>query len=519
MTVRDAPPAVRALEHPAPYPHRPRTVRVIETHISWVFLAGAYVYKVKKPVDLGFLDFRTLRRRRHFCEEEVRLNRRLAPDTYLGVVEIKRDGGRYRIGGAGRTAEVAVAMRRLPASRMLDRLVARGAADPALLEAIGHVVADFHARAARRPAIDRYGRPAVIRRNWDENFAQTRRFPAGTLPRRLRRTIRDYVRRFLRQEAGPLVARVRQGRVRDCHGDLQAQHVCCTDPIRIFDCIEFNRRFRYGDTASEIAFLAMDLEESGRRDLAIDFLNAYLDASGDYAAVPLLDFYRAYRAYVRGKVYGMQAGDPRRPDAAAAAARARRYFELAGRYARPRGRGRLTVMTGLMGSGKTTVARRLARATGAIVVRTDAVRKQLAGIPRHRRVRAAFGRGLYGPELTARTYAACRRIGERLLAAGWPVVLDGVFGRRAERAAARALARRRGVPFRIVWCDAPVSELRRRLRARARGGRDLSDARVELLDAQRRVYEPPAGEPDVERRALQAISPRGRRRSRRSPGP
>ncbi len=458
--------------------------QIIETHISWVFLTPEYVYKVKKPVDLGFLDFRTLGRRRHFCEEEIRLNRRLAPDTYLGIREIKRNR---------RTVEVAVWMCRLPEDRMLDRLVAEGRADTGLMEGIGRVIADFHAAAARGRAISHFGSRRVIARNWRENFAQTRRLPPEVLRPDVRESVETWVARFLRENSRRFTERVRAGRIRDCHGDLQAQHVCCTDPIRVFDCIEFNHRFRYGDTASEIAFLAMDLDVLGRPDLAIDFVNAYLDASGDYAAVPLLDFYRAYRAWVRGKVLGMQ-GETRY-------ARAHDYFALAAAYAAPRPEARLTVMTGLMGSGKTTVARRLSR-EDAITVRTDAVRRQVAAVPWHYRGSAGFGEGLYTPQMTTRTYARCLEIARDLLAARWSVVLDGVYGRRAERDAARALAKDLGVSVQVMWCDPPEQILRERLRRRAADASDLSEGREDLLDAQRAHYESPEGEPSVVRTSL-----------------
>jgi aminoglycoside phosphotransferase family enzyme/predicted kinase len=457
--------------------------RIIETHISWVFLTPEYAYKVKKPVNLGFLDFTTLKRRRHFCEEEVRLNRRLAPDTYLGMKKIKR---------GGRTVEVAVWMRRLPDELMLDRLVAEGRADAELMERIGRVVADFHAAAARSRAINHFGSRKVIERNWRENFAQTRRLPPEVLRPDVRDAVRAWVRHFLRRHGRRFAARVRARRIRDCHGDLQAQHICCTDPIRIYDCIEFNHRFRYGDTASEIAFLAMDLDVLGRPDLAMDFVNAYLDASGDYGAVPLLDFYRAYRAWVRGKVLGMQGEAQRR--------RAHDYFALAAGYAAPRPAPRLIVMTGLAGSGKTTVARRLGREDG-VVARTDAVRRQVAGVPWHYRSQGGFGEGLYTPEITARTYARCLEIARELLAAGFTVILDGVYGRRAERDDARALAGEVGVPVQILWCDAPEGVLRERLRQRAERAHDLSEAREDILDLQRAEYESPAGEPYIVRTA------------------
>jgi hypothetical protein len=492
------PARVRPFAEPVFYPHHPPAVELIETHISWVFLAGEYVYKVKKPVNLGFLDFRTLARRRHFCREEVRLNQRLAPNAYLDVVTVTRSGGEYRLGGSGRIVEVAVWMRRLPAERMLDQLVKTGEADHRLLEDIGRTIADFHAIAARSTAIARFGRPEVVRRNVEENLAQTARFPAEVLPRATRATVRTFLRQTLRRHRRRFAERVREGRICDCHGDLQAQHICCTDPIQVFDCIEFNHRFRYGDTAGEIAFLAMDLDASGRPDLALDFVNAYLDTSGDFGAVPLLDFYRAYRAWVRGKVYGLQAGDPGRADHAALVSRARGYFDLAAAYARPRATPCLSVMTGLSASGKSTAARGIAHSASAIVVRTDAVRKQLAGVPWHQRHTGGLGEGLYTPAMTERTYATCLKVADELLEAGWSVVLDGVFGRRAEREAARNLASAKGASFRIVWCQAPEAVLRERLRAREAVGRDLSDAREDVLDLQLRHYELPTAEPDVE---------------------
>jgi hypothetical protein len=474
------------------YPHPVEKVELVETHISWVLLAGERVYKIKRPVDLGFLDFTTLSRRRHFCEEEVRLNRRLAPDTYLGVVELKGTPPRVRFGGAGRTLEVAVVMRRLPAERMLDRLVWEKVADPALMDAIGVAVARFHAEAQTGGEVDRFGGRETIRENWEENFRQTAGVPPDVLPPEWLDTLRGYVQTFLAREAERMDARVRAHRIRDCHGDLQAQHVCCTEPIRIFDCIEFNRRFRFGDAASEIAFLAMDLERLGRPDLAIRFLNAYLEASGDYEAVPLLDFYRAYRACVRGKVLSFQVAD--RP---AVAGPARELFGLAVRYAHPRRTPRLLVTTGVMGSGKSTFARAAASRLEAIVIRTDAVRKRLAGLPLHQRADHGLDEGLYSPDMGRRTYAEALRLAGEMLAAGWPVLIDGSFSRADERAEARHLAARRGLPFTVVWCDAPDAVIAPRLRRRATERHEVSDGREELLPFHRARYEDPTGEAGV----------------------
>lgn len=483
---------IAGLLDPRAYPHAVDRVELVETHISWVLLAGDRVYKIKKPVDLGFLDFTTLARRRFFCAEEVRLNRRLAPDVYLGVVELKGSRRRVRFSGPGRTLEVAVAMRRLPADRMLDRLVEEGAAGPALAEAIGITVARFHAAADTGGEIDELGGLDTVRRNWDENFAQTADLDAAVLPPASRQRLQTYVTAFLEREAATVAARVRAGRSRDCHGDLQAQHVCCTDPIRIFDCIEFNHRFRFGDTASEIAFLAMDLDRLGRADLATGFLNAYFEESGDYEAVPLLDFYRAYRAWVRGKVLGFQVRE--RP---ALLAQARACFDLAARYTAPRPAPTLIVMTGVMGSGKSTVARAVAARTGAVVVRTDVVRKRLAGVALRERGAHGFGEGLYTTAMGERTYEETLRLADQLLAARWPVVVDGSFSSAKERRRARELAERRGLRGLTLWCDAPDDVLARRLHQRATDRHEVSDGRVDLLASHRAQYEPPRSEPDV----------------------
>jgi len=487
-----ADPFVSGLLDPAVYPHPVDRVELVETHISWVFLAGERVYKVKKPVSLGFLDFTTLARRRHFCHEEVRLNRRLAPDVYLDVIDIKGTRRAPRFGGAGRAIEVAVVMRRLPAERMLESLVKGAAAPPELLDAIGVTVARFHAGAETGGEIDELGGLETMRRNWEENFAQTDALGPDILPDATRARVRAYVAAFVEREAARFAARVAAGRSRDCHGDLQAQHVCCVEPVQIFDCIEFNHRFRFGDVAGEIAFLAMDLERLGRPDLAIRFLDAYLEETGDYEAVPLLDFYRAYRAWVRGKVLSFQV--PEHPERAA---EARALFALAARFAAPERLPRLLVTTGVMGSGKSTAARLAAARLGAIVIRTDAVRKRLGGVPLRERAAAAYGEGLYTPEMGRRTYAEALRLAGELLRAGWPVIADGAFSHAAERVEARAVADRHRAPFTVLWCDAPDEVLVERLRRRSGDRHEVSDGREELLAPHRARYETPAAEPGV----------------------
>ena len=491
---RSTPWLVAALREPAVYPHPVDRVELVETHISWVFLAGERVYKVKKPVDLGFLDFRTLRQRRHFCEEEVRLNRRLAPDTYLGVITLKGSRPHIRIGGLGPTVEVAVEMRRLPAERMLDRLVAAGRAEPEHVRAVAATVARFHGAAETGGRIDEMGSVETIRKNWDECFTQTAETPAGLWPHEQRRALRDYVDDFLTREASRLETRISEGRIRDCHGDLQAQHVCCIEPIQIFDCIEFNERFRFGDTAGEIAFLAMDLQRLGASELAVEFTNAYIEETGDYGVVPLLDFYRAYRALVRAKVLAFQLSE--RPELVPAA---RALFALAGRFAEPRNPARLLITSGVMGSGKSTVARAVAARLGAIVIRTDAVRKRLGGVGIHERATAGFGEGLYTSDMSNRTYTKALGLAAEVVGAGWTVIVDGSFSRAAERAEARRVAHRLGIAHATLWCETPDGVITERLARRATDSGDISDGNPQLLREHRARYEAPEGEPGVVR--------------------
>ena len=491
---RSRPWLVAALREPAVYPHQVDRVELVETHISWVFLAGERVYKVKKPVHLGFLDFRTLRQRSHFCQEEVRLNRRLAPDTYLGVVALKGSRPRIRIGGPGPTVEVAVEMRRLPADRMLEQLVVAGRAEPAQVRAVAATVARFHARAGTGERIDQKGTVETIRRNWDECFMQTAETPADLWPPEHRLLLRAYVDDFLTREASRLGARIAEGRIRDCHGDLQAQHICCIEPIQIFDCIEFNERFRFGDTAGEIAFLAMDLQRLGASELAVEFINAYVEETGDYGVVPLLDFYRAYRALVRAKVLAFQLFE--RPELVATV---RALFALAGRFTEPRKPARLLITSGVMGSGKSTVARAVAARLGAVVIRTDAVRKRLGGVGIHERATTGFEEGLYTSDMSNRTYAKALRLAAEVLGAGWTVIVDGSFSKAAERAEARGVAQRLGLAHATLWCETADGAIAERLARRAAGSDDVSDGRPQLLPEHRARYEAPEGEPGVVR--------------------
>lgn len=326
------PPLVRALLRPEAYAHPAEDMSLHETHASWVILAGAYAYKLKKPVDLGFLDFSSVQQRVADCVEEVRLNRRLCPDVYLGVVDVVMRDGAYFLTGPGRSVEPAVWMRRLPESGMLPNLLVRGQVDAQLVRRIARHLADFHATADTGPGVDELGSLATVRANWDESFGQMAPFIGRTMSEETNAAIATYVSRFLSEHGVLLERRVADGRIRDGHGDLHAASICVErERLHFFDCLQFAPRFRCADVAAEVAFLAMDLEHYGRADLAATFAEEYVRASGDDGVFRLLDFYVCYRAYVRGKVRSLRLAQmpPASSEAETLALEAAVYFDLA----------------------------------------------------------------------------------------------------------------------------------------------------------------------------------------------
>lgn len=485
------PKLVEAMSRPDFYPHRPASVELVQTHISFVFIAGDRVYKVKKAVDFGFLDFTTLEKRKYYCEEELRLNRRLAPDAYLEVAEIVEDeAGKLRL-GTGRTVDYAVVMKKLPLDRMLKKLLAEGKVPPEAMDAVAAKVAGFHASAETGGEIDEIGGIETIRFNHDENFEQTAKYIGQTIARERYDFLRAWVRRFLERERPLFEKRVADHRIRDCHGDLHAEHICLADGIVIFDCIEFNKRFRYGDVAAEAAFLAMDLDYNGFPGHARAFVEAYVRHSGDGDVWRLLDFYRCYYAYVRGKVTSFRLDDPHigggdREDAARTAAR---YFDLAFSYAaRPAGK-TLILVTGLMGTGKSVFARALAPLVGADVVQTDAVRKEMLRIPPSEHRYEGFGEGIYSAEFSRRTYARTLEIALEKLQSAGSVIVDGSYKSREERSRVFEAARRAGAAVFVVECTCPEAIVEARLKARESAGGDISDGRWEIFQAQKEDFE------------------------------
>jgi len=329
------PELIQALLNPLVYPEPAERVELVQTQISYVFLAGEYVYKIKKPVDMGFLDYTTLEKRLYYCRKEIELNRRLCADAYLGVVSITREKGRYVIGGRGEAQEYAVRMRRLPQDKMMDVLLKQDKVTPEMVERVAGILVDFHKKTATSEEITRLGGIEAVIQNTSENFEQTDKYFGVIIEPETFSRIKTYTEDFIKSNDALFHKRMAEGRVRDCHGDLHAAHICFCKDICIYDCIEFIDRFRYTDVASEIAFLAMDLDHYGRHDLSEKFIESYVSKSGDNEILKLLNFYKCYRAYVRGKVGCFQYDDKyiSAGEKEKIVANARGYFKLADGYA------------------------------------------------------------------------------------------------------------------------------------------------------------------------------------------
>ncbi len=484
---------VRFMLSPSFYPHDPPSVDLVQTHISSVFIAGDKVYKIKKPVDFGFLDFTTLEKRKFFCDEEIRLNSRLAPSVYKSVATVTDDGaGNPVLNGDGPVIEYAVVMRRLPEERMLYRLLQEGHVDDTVMDAIARLLHEFHRKADTGGEIDQLGSLDTIMMNHDENFDQTEPFIDRTISAPAHAFMKACAHKFMKDNEELFQRRVSEHRIRDCHGDLHLQHICLDgDEIVIFDCIEFNRRFRSLDVAAEIAFLSMDLEGNGYTGLARTFINAYIRYSGDAGAEKLLNFYRAYFAFVRGKVTGFRLDDPsmEEADRTAVIDEATRYFDRSARYAARTEHPVLVITAGLMGTGKSFLADRLARYLDARIIQTDVLRKEMLGIDSSERHYENFEEGIYSAETTRKTYEAALERAEAFIAAGESVILDASFRSRRDRGRARESARRAGAGFFIVECLCPESTVRERLEKRTTQSGQASDGRWELYETQKKSFE------------------------------
>jgi len=478
---------LQALHQPACYPHHPNRVEMVQTHISAVFLAGEEVYKLKKPIRFSFLDYSTPALRQYYCHEEVRLNHRLAPTVYLGVVPLLRVGHDYHLREVvnmhdATVVEYLVRMRRLPPERTLAALLAAGQVTKTSIHALAKRLVHFHHTAATTDAAI-YGAPDTVWRAVADNFHETACFVGQTISERQYSRIRDFSQSFFREHQALMRQRMTQGRIREGHGDLRCDHVYFLDQgISIIDCIEFSLRLRTGDVASELAFLAMDLELHGAPGLAAELLQAYAVQADDPALFFLLPFYQCYRAYVRGKVESLKSQEPEvsAEDREQARQQAQRSFRLAARYARGTPSPALLVVCGRVGTGKSTVAQQLSEQTGFVSFNSDVIRKRLAGILPTIHVEAEYGSGSYSQEFSQRTYATLLAQAEEELGTGRGVIVDATCKQREDRRAFLELGQRQQVPVLFLECRTSLAEVERRLRERERRGDSVSDATWEL---------------------------------------
>ncbi|MDA8414769.1 MAG: AAA family ATPase [Desulfobacteraceae bacterium] len=486
---------LKSLLKPDAYPDAVTSVELVQTHVSYIFLTDRNAYKIKKPVDFGFLNFSTIDRRRFYCNEEVRLNRRLCPDMYEGVVELRETPSGAAFHGNGTIIDYAVKMKRLPADGMLDKLVDSGTVTASTMRKVAAVIAEFHRSALTSPAITEYGRLERIMYNWQENFEQIIPFENLTLPANERELIRSWVSTFAAEHAGVFQKRVDDGFIRECDGDIHLENICIDDDsVHIFDCIEFNERFRCCDTAADIAFLLMDLDYHGRHDLSAGVVDEYILRTGDHGLPALVDFYKIYRAFVRGKVESFLLNDSgiNSDDQALAKMRAIRYFRLVRGYIERQGfKPALFITCGLMGSGKSTLAAQLAFELGISSFNSDTTRKQIMGLPSDTTARSAFGEGIYDRSSTEATYAELLRLAESQLKEGSAVVIDASFMHKSLRAPFAALADKYAVPLIILQVVCSEVENRRRLQRREADNTSVSDGRPELLPLQTAAFEAP----------------------------
>ena len=480
---------IKALQNPELYDHPVREFQVLETHISWVILTGDYAYKIKKPMDFGFLDFSTLDRRKHFCGEELRLNKRLADSLYLDVLPITGSAETPALGGSGEAFEYAIRMRQFGQDGLFDKQQERGALDPEQLTSLARQVAAFH-ETLPPVAIDKpLGTPDAVFAGMQENFDQIRPMIDDKALLDQLDNLEAWTRATF-ERCQPLIEkRHADGFVRECHGDLHLANITVHDgDVTVFDCIEFSEPFRWIDVINDLAFLLMDLESRGENRLANLVLNHYLEYRGDFQALPLLTLYKAYRALVRGKIALFTMGNPSLSDDEKAnlLQRYREYAQLAEDYSsfpNPY----LLATTGLSASGKSVISKNMATELGLIRLRSDVERKRLFGLGPLDKSKSGIGQDLYTDEANQQTYQRLAELSGGLLLAGLPVIVDSACLKLSERDLLTDVAENLGLPFALIHCEA--TEETRKQWIRERDG-DASEATEELLEAQATWFEP-----------------------------
>jgi hypothetical protein len=485
------------LKDPSVYGPKVKSVKILQTHISFVALTGEYAYKIKKPVNFGFLDFSTLDKRKYFCEEEVRLNRRLCPDIYIGVVPIVKKNGDLRIEKDGKIVEYAVKMKEFSQENLMNNLLQKNKIDDKTIDRIIDILVDFYNFSKRSKEIDKFGSVKSIKFNTDENFDQTKSVINITISKQNYNNIKQITNDFLKQKKELFVNRVENSYICDCHGDLHSGNIVVNkEDICIFDCIEFNKRFRYSDVASDIAFLAMDLDFLGFSYLSSYLIERYVDQSRDKCIFDILNFYKCYRAYVRGKVIGFRLNEANidGEEKKDISDLSKKYFDLAYYYSKlcslklKERKPIIFATSGLTGSGKTTISRKISVDYNAKTISTDSVRKELEGIDKYERHHDAYNTGLYSPEKMALTYDKLLEKAEFYLKNRKNVVLDGTFKNNELRQKLKKLAKKNNAFLIFLYCNCPENKIKEYLEDRIKK-KSISDGRWEIYLKQKDSFE------------------------------
>lgn len=480
MTEVNLPTLIQQMLKPGFYPHAvTEPIQLIQTHISYVLLTGDYAYKVKKAVNFGFLDFSTLEKRKHFCQEELRLNQRGAAELYLQVLPVTVANEKYDLGGTGKAVEYVLKMRQFPQEFLFSTLFEQGKLTETHLEELGKIVAKYHAKSATNDYIRSFGEVPQVRAAIDENYQQTDKYIGGPQTQKQFQETKKYTDSFFVERPELFTSRIANNYIRECHGDLHLRNIALwNDQITLFDCIEFNEPFRFVDVMYDVAFTVMDLEARQRPDLGNAFLNTYVEQTGDWEGLQVLPLYLSRQAYVRAKVTSFLLDDPNIPTTVKeeAAKTAAEYYKQACDYTQPQ-QGKLILMSGISGSGKSTTAKYLARELQAIQIRSDAVRKHLGGISLEER----GGDDLYTAEMTEKTYARLLNLGVMLARQGFNVILDAKYDQRHLRQDAIAQGEKYQLPLQIIYCTAPLEVVQERLAKRVG---DIADATIDLLPSQ-----------------------------------
>ena len=476
---------IQFLLFPSSYLHSPAKVKHIQTHASDIFIAAPYVYKIKKPVDFGFLDYSTLEKRKYYCEKELELNKRLCCTAYIGIEEISLKDGALTLGTGDETVEYAVKMNLLPEQYFLHNLLSNDMASEADFSRIAEKLANYYNSQSHSGEISKYGEPEKIQSVIDQNLDLSKQFIGNTISANTYRIIESYNNHFFQNRSNLFTKRMKDGWIRDCHGDLLLEHInLSNDDICIYDCIEFNESFRYIDIASDLAFLSMDLDYNGYSGFSSFFISEISRMIKDEGIYEVLDCYKCYRAFVRGKVNSLKALEPEVPanEREIAQKKSDSFFKLALKYALFGSRPAVIVVFGVIGTGKSTVAKALSEELSFDLISSDIVRKRISGISKFERKYEEYDTGIYSRDVTKKTYEEIFYNAEDIVNNSQSVIIDASFSKTEWRKSVVELTERLEIPLYFIQTQAPKNVIEQRLLVREKQKNTISDGRLDILD-------------------------------------